>query len=218
VGNGRAVQSFGAVSGGRLAGAVEVGGQWYYGQHDGDDFRVFRLAATGPVRAGSFPIEGMHHASVVRTFDASRLGILLRTRAGTWFVFPLSDDDDAELRAQLPLSLSRDALNASPPRCGDDETGWLVVASTPLTRLDGGGKGGSITLVGSEAGLRASDLTAKVLVRDGALCVLELAALVTHKDAPESLPAPSPTLPRESVELLLHDPFSQRRLEFRCSL
>jgi hypothetical protein len=210
VSQGRVVQSYGAVGGGRLAGAVKSDGQWHYGQHEGNEFRVFRLEPTGPVPLGTYAVDANHRASLVRSTDAMRLGILVRTRAGSFYVYPLRADASAE----VPLSVSREQLNNTPPRCNVDSSGWLAVVPTPLTRLDGSSDNGFITFSGAFANWRAKGAVVKVVIRDGSACVVELGAEVAGDNA---LSATTEIANKGSVRLTVAEITSGRRLPFRCS-
>jgi hypothetical protein len=213
IGSGRAMQSFGTAPGGQLAGAVKVDGQWYYGQHDGDEFRIFTLTASGPELVVVLPVSSMQRATLVKSDDAASLGILVRTREGSWYLYPL----DETHRPLWPLSVSREALNSAPVACGGDDPGWVVVEPLPLSRLDGAPDAAPIEFESELSSFRANHVVAKVRVLDGRVCLEELSAVLSHKGERERLPQRSRALPGDAIPLLLRDDFLQRQLHFRCS-
>lgn len=214
LGRDRATQSFGSAPGGQLAGAAKVEGQWYYGQHDGEEFRLFSLAASGPTLVAALRISSLARASVVKTDDGSRLGILVRTRAGNWFLYPLDDS----FRPQFPLEVTREALNAPPAACAPDDSGWTAIAPLPLTRLDGAPDASLIQFEPTLPGWRSGRVLGKVRIKDGGVCLMELAADLVRGGEREAAPMRSQDLASGTIPLALRDPVSKRQLFFRCSL
>jgi hypothetical protein len=213
LGDARATQSHGNAPGGQLAGAVKVDGQWYYGQHDGDEFRTFTLSASGPVLLATLPLTSTQRATLVKSDDGRSLGVLVRTRAGSWHLYPL----DEAYHPRFPLTVSRQALNAPPTACSAGDSGWVVVAPLPLSRLDGAPDASPLQFESELESFRTKRVVAKVRVKDGAVCLAELGAELSHDAQREALPKRSLALPRDSVPLVLRDPFLQRQLHFRCS-
>lgn len=213
LGEERATQSFGAAPGGQLAGAVKVDGQWYYGQHDGDEFRVFRLNPAGPSLVVVLPVSSNQRVTLVKSDDASSLGLLIRTRVGSWHLYPL----DEEHQPLWPLTVPREALNAAPPVCDENAPGWVVRALLPLARLDGAPDAAPLEFEPDLSSYRATRVVARVRVEEGRVCLSELAADLVQKAEREALPPRARALPPGGVPLTLRDTFLHRHLHFRCS-
>jgi hypothetical protein len=213
IGKGRATQSFGALGGAPPLGAVKVSGEWYFGQHEGDEFRIIHLSSGGPERVASFDVSNMHRVSVVRSNDAARLGVWIRTLTGEWYLYPLDD----RFVAGLPLFVSRQGLNQSPTRCEEGASGWTIVTRLPATRIDPG-QDAEILSFPDHPGMQASAVRAKVLMRDGSICLSDLAATVSRKDNSDASFEHAKATSGEAVPLTLHDPTLGRQFVFRCAL
>jgi hypothetical protein len=64
---------------------------------------------------------------------------------------------------------------------------------------------------------QARRVQAKVRIKDGGVCLAELAADLVHKGDRDALPSRSRSLPQDSVALILRDTVLNRQLHFRCS-
>jgi hypothetical protein len=192
---------------------VKIAGEWYFGQHDGDEFRIFRLASGDAEPVASLSVANLHRPTLVRSNDGARLGALVRTRAGDWFLYPL----DETYAPDWPLVVTREKLNGAPTACPDAASGWTVVSLVPPTRLDPS-QDSSVLSFPDAPSARANGVRARILVRDGSVCVSELAASLGGRPERDSVLARSASLPADSVSLLLRDSKLERQLEFRCSL
>src|SRR5690606_7828953 len=105
------------------------------------------------------------HATIVRTSDATRLGILLHAPRGDWYIYPL----DEALAPQPPIKLERDLLNRRPQACSSEVEGWLVRADLPLTRVGQSASLDALALAEPYDRWRTDQIAAKVIVNDGTL-------------------------------------------------
>src|SRR5690606_8362103 len=99
--------------------------------------------------------------------------------------------------------------------CPEGASGWSVVSLVPPSRLDPG-QDSNVLAFPDLPEMRASAVHARLLVRDGSVCVSELAAELAERGSASTIPPRSNAIPADSVSLRLREPRLERHLEFRC--
>jgi hypothetical protein len=206
--DGRAINSIAGSDMGRPTSVVRTDAGLMLGVVEANRFRVYRMTSRDIQEVAAFPIQNEAKAALVRSTDASRLAVWVRSERGSWYVYPLSND----FTPAAPIVVQRERLSHAVPACAEDATGWLVQARPPLNR-DQPDELDLLSLAPS--GSRVTDWDAKVLVTSDGVCALEFSANLVRRgralqDSTFAVP-PSATLP-----LTVRDNESSDRLQFRC--
>jgi hypothetical protein len=169
---------------------------------------VLRLVGNYP-RYAEAPTPAIAHAT-----GNDALGIVATTAGhvgakgddGALYVFPI------ELRtgeALPPVVISRGALSHPPRACSSDDEGWVV--SHTVSRSFG-----RVQLVGTGRALPTGDVEARMVVREGDVCLSALAANASGGPLTgESIGVIRTGEPRP-ISLVINDHAADRRFGFRC--
>lgn len=203
--------SVGNTSIGPLAGVVKVQKTWYFGTQEGNRFDVYRVRNGILEEFAHFPVGDPVAPQLTRNTRGTALGLVLRAPAGTWHIYPLSEDGQAE----EPLVLTRDELNAEWPRCLDDELGYYVVGALPLSRFTPNDGSDVLGFEGVPEEWKAEAVTARTVVSNAVHCVEGLAARLASTSETTTLTARVP--PKTgSIPLTLTDRLNDVRYGFQC--
>lgn len=209
---GQPISSWGNAESTHIDGVVEVRNQWYFAAHEGSALHVYLTEQGKPRLWGRYPVSSGSKPTLIRTTDGEQLGILLRSRRGSWYIYPLNDEG----RPQQPLTFTREILNQESGVCPAARQGWLVRAPLPLTRLSGANDVHVLDFAGLPDRTRAQAVLAKVVLNDGQLCVSQLAAQLASSQAWTAAPARQRPPVADSIPLTLTDRSSDTRYGFRC--
>ncbi len=209
--DGKATISVGNTSIGPLSGVAKVGGAWHIGTQEGARFYIYRLTQGQLVSIGDYPLGDAVHASLLRDVEAKQLALLVRAPPGTWHIYPITEQGDAE----EPLFFDREHLNQEWPHCDAEERGWVVVSGLPLSRFSPSGGSGVLHFEGVEQAWKAEAVTARAIVSPSHSCVQALAARLASTVAPIPLPQRLPPT-AQSIPLTLSDRLHDVRYGFQC--
>jgi hypothetical protein len=208
---GGATTSVGNTGFGPIAGVVKVQKTWYFGSQEGNRFHVYRMRNGAVDDFADFPIGDPVAPLLSRNTRGTGLALVLRAPAGTWHVYPLSESGVAE----EPLVLTREMLNAEWPRCDDDELGYYVLGSLPLSRFTPNDGSEVLTFESVPSEWKAEAVTARTIVSSTARCVDALAARLASTQEPMVLSSKLP--PKTgSIPLTVTDRLNDVRYGFQC--
>lgn len=203
--------SVGNTSFGPLAGVVKVQKTWYFGTQEGNRFEIYRVRNGLVEEFAHFPVGDPVAPQLTRNTRGTAVALVLRAPAGTWHVYPLSENGEAA----EPLVLSRDQLNAEWPRCLDDELGYYVVGVLPLSRFTPNDGSDVLSFEGVPGEWKAEAVTARTVVSDSVHCVEGLAARLASSEEARVLTARVP--PKTgTIPLTLTDRLNDVRYGFQC--
>jgi hypothetical protein len=208
---GNATVSVGNTSFGPLSGVVKVQKTWYFGTQEGNRFHVHRLR-NGVVEAfADFPVGDPVAPLLTRNTRGTAVALVLRAPAGTWHIYPLSASGVVE----EPIVLNRDQLNTEWQRCADDELGYYVVGSLPLSRFTPNDGSDVLTFEGVPSEWKAEAVTARTIVSASTHCVDAMAARLASSGETvvlsRSVPPKAGTIP-----LTITDRLNDVRHGFQC--
>jgi hypothetical protein len=195
----------------KLSGVVQVAGRTYWGDHEGNQFRILRLDSGQAEPVASLPLSATHRGTLIRSSDNQRLALHVASQRGTWHIFPISESGTPE----APLDFSRERLNQQAPPCHPSAKGWLVSNWLPLTRLTPSAGGNVLEFHGANETLRGTQVIAKLLLNQDKICVSALAAQAADDTEVVSHAVELP--PEAGVPLVFTDRRTNRRHEFRCT-
>jgi hypothetical protein len=208
----QAIISLGKVDSGKPAGVVRVRNATYIGVREGNRLGIHMLSGGRLVLVGHYPVGQGATATLVRTTDEQRLGILVHALRGDWYLFPLDDQQ----QPSAPLTFSREQLNRTPPACSSESEGWLVLADLPLSRIGAADSGNAVIFAEPHDHWNAERVSAKVIATDSALCVSELAAKLKAGPNLASAFQVAPGLETARIPLTVTDSVGYRQFRFRC--
>jgi hypothetical protein len=209
---GQATLSVGNTAFGSISGVVKLQKAWYFGTQDGNRFRIHRLRNGEIEEFADLPIGDSVAPMLTRNTGETALGLVLRAPAGTWHIYPISDDGKAE----EPIVFARERLNEEWERCTDDELGFYVVAALPLSRFTPNDGADILTFEAVPPEWKAEAVTARTIVSASNQCVEALAArLASNQDR---LVSPARRLPPTpgAIPLTLTDRLNDVRHGFQC--
>ncbi len=208
----RAIVSVNGVSAPKPSSVAKVRDRLFVATREGGRLNVHTLTDGSFEEVARFPVGQGARASLIRTTDGERLGVLVHSMRGDWFVYPL----DEELRPSDAIKVTREQLNAAPTACTDDDEGWLIGEELPLSRLSPGSSPNVLALGQPFERWRTRQVTAKVVVTEDSVCVTQLAA-ETSGDPNRTSGARTPVPNQARIPLTLTDRVRNRQIGFRCS-
>jgi hypothetical protein len=197
---------------GKPAGVALVGGAVYLALREGNQLLLHVVRAGQLERIAAFPVGQGTAVSLIRSSDGARLGVLVHSLRGDWYVYPLNE----EFEPNAPLFVARDALNQAPKACTSEHSGWLVSAALPLSRVTKSDNQRALSFAGPYSHLRTSDVVAKVVVSDGSVCVSELAA-TQRSSGRRGAETNAGEASSKRIPLTVTDGALQGTVSFRCS-
>lgn len=209
---GQATLSVGNTAFGSISGVVKLQKAWYFGTQDGNRFRIYRVRNGEIDEFADLPVGDSVAPMLTRNTGETALGVVLRAPAGTWHIYPISEDGKAE----EPVVFDRGRLNEEWERCTDDELGFYVIAALPLSRFTPNDGADVVTFEGVPPEWKAEAVTARTVVSASNQCVEALAArLASNQDRLVSLARRLPPTPG-GIPLTLTDRLHDVRHGFQC--